>query len=240
MCMKWTSRAAHPGQPCRRRAGGSDAGPATATDMPATFVLSGGMPCNTIRDMKIYEFIWPEDRVAHIAQHGVRPEEVEEVCFGRALVQRTKSAGANPVYYVLGQTAAGRYLFCVVIEFPDVSFFESGSTSLTRDGQKILSHFATRYVPYAGTHMLNILGFTDERPLKSRRSGARDNLELSALRAVAAQRHLQHAGIPLDRMRLGGHGVKRVPTQISDEGAKSARLAMARRVVLVIEPEGMP
>ena len=69
--------------------------------------------------MKIYEFLWPEDRVAHIAQHGVRPEEVEDVCFGRALVQRTKSAGANPVYYVLGQTAAGRYLFCVVIEFPD-------------------------------------------------------------------------------------------------------------------------
>jgi hypothetical protein len=27
--------------------------------------------------------------------------------------------GTNPVYYVLGQTAAGRYLFCVVIQFPD-------------------------------------------------------------------------------------------------------------------------
>ena len=39
------------------------------------------------------------------------------MCFGRALVQRTKSAGANPVYYVLGQTAAGRYLFCVVMQF---------------------------------------------------------------------------------------------------------------------------
>jgi hypothetical protein len=64
----------------------------------SAFALSGGMPCNTIRDMKIHEFIWPEDRVAHITRHGVRPEEVEEVCFGRALVQRTKSAGVNPVY----------------------------------------------------------------------------------------------------------------------------------------------
>ena len=81
----------------------------------SAFALSGGISCNTIRDMKIYEFIWPEDRVEHIARHGIRPEEVEEVCFGRALVQRTKSSGVNAVYYVLGQTAAGRYLFCVVI-----------------------------------------------------------------------------------------------------------------------------
>jgi hypothetical protein len=30
-----------------------------------------------------------------------------------------RSEGPNPVYYVLGQTDAGRFLFCVVIEFPD-------------------------------------------------------------------------------------------------------------------------
>lgn len=69
--------------------------------------------------MRIQEFVWPEDRIDHIARHGVTPEEVEEVCFGPALVQRAKSEGENPVYYVLGQTAAGRYLFCVAIHFPD-------------------------------------------------------------------------------------------------------------------------
>src|SRR5213594_2947201 len=101
----------------------------------SAFALSGGMPCNTIRDVKIHEFLWPEDRVAHIAQHGVRPEEVEDVCFGRALVQRTTSAGANPVYYVLGQTAAGRYLFCVVIQFPDGRGFPVTARSMTRQEQ---------------------------------------------------------------------------------------------------------
>jgi len=50
------------------------------------------MPCDTIEGMKIYELIWPEDRIEHIARHRVRPEEVEEVCFGRAFVQRTKSS----------------------------------------------------------------------------------------------------------------------------------------------------
>ncbi len=69
--------------------------------------------------MAIHEFVWPEERIEHIARHGVTPEEVEEVCFGRSLVQRTKSEGRNPVYYILGQTEAGRYLFCVVIGFSD-------------------------------------------------------------------------------------------------------------------------
>ena len=69
--------------------------------------------------MRIHEFIWPEDRIIHITQHDVTPEEVEEVCFGKAFVQRAKSEGRNPLYYVLGQTEAGRYLFCVVIRFPD-------------------------------------------------------------------------------------------------------------------------
>jgi hypothetical protein len=69
--------------------------------------------------MTIHEFIWPEERIEHIAQYGVSPEEVEEVCFGRPWVRRAKSEGENPVYYILGQTGAGRYLFCVVIAFPD-------------------------------------------------------------------------------------------------------------------------
>ena len=29
--------------------------------------------------MKIHELIWTQDRIDHIAQHRVRPEEVEEV-----------------------------------------------------------------------------------------------------------------------------------------------------------------
>ena len=69
--------------------------------------------------MTIDDIIWPEDRVEHIARHGVTPEEVEQVCFGKPLVRRAKSEGENPVYYVQGQTEAGRYLFCVVIRFAD-------------------------------------------------------------------------------------------------------------------------
>ena len=69
--------------------------------------------------MKIYEFLWPDDRVEHIAQHDVTPDEVEDVCFGMPMVLRVRSRGKNPVYQVLGQTAGGRYLLGVVIGFAD-------------------------------------------------------------------------------------------------------------------------
>lgn len=67
----------------------------------------------------ISDILWPVDRVEHIAKHNVDMHEVEEVCFGEPLVLRAKSKGDNPVYYILGQTASGRYLFCVIIHFPD-------------------------------------------------------------------------------------------------------------------------
>lgn len=69
--------------------------------------------------MLIHEFVWPKERIDHIARHGVTPEEVEDVCFGDPLIQRAKGEGENLVYYMLGQTTSGRYLFCVVIAFPD-------------------------------------------------------------------------------------------------------------------------
>ena len=69
--------------------------------------------------MRIRQLLWPRDRIEHIARHDVTPEEFEQACFGLPLVQRTRSRGEHPVYYILGQTDAGRYLFSVVIQFPE-------------------------------------------------------------------------------------------------------------------------
>lgn len=69
--------------------------------------------------MEIYQFIWNEDIIEHIARHSVTPEEVEEVCFGRSLIAKNKQVtkGINPTYYALGQTDTGRYLFVMFIYF---------------------------------------------------------------------------------------------------------------------------
>ena len=68
--------------------------------------------------MSIHEIVWSEDRIEHIARHNVSPEDVEEVYFSRSFVAESVSRkGKTPVYYVLGQTPSGRYLFCVIIRF---------------------------------------------------------------------------------------------------------------------------
>ncbi len=86
--------------------------------------------------MRIRELIWTEDRIDHIANHNVIPEEFEEVCFSHSLVLRTKSHGENPVYHILGQTVAGDYLFCVVIQFPDGKGYPVTARPMTPKEQK--------------------------------------------------------------------------------------------------------
>lgn len=86
--------------------------------------------------MKVRQIVWPEDRVDHIARHGISPEEFEEACFGNPLVYRGKSEGPNPVYYVLGVTNAGRYLFCVLIRFPDGKGFPVTARDMTENEKR--------------------------------------------------------------------------------------------------------
>jgi uncharacterized DUF497 family protein len=81
--------------------------------------------------VNITKLVWPEDRITRIAEHNIHPEEVEDVCFGRLFVQPAKSFGKNPVYYVLGQTTGGQYLFYVVIAFPDGRGFPITARSMT-------------------------------------------------------------------------------------------------------------
>jgi hypothetical protein len=81
--------------------------------------------------VRIQALVWPQERIDHIARHGVTPEQMEEVCFGRPIVRRAESEGANPVYYVYGQIFAGRYLFGVVIQFPDGNGFPVTARTMT-------------------------------------------------------------------------------------------------------------
>jgi hypothetical protein len=91
--------------------------------------------------VEISEFVWTEDRINHIARHGVEAEEFEEVCFGRALVLRAKAEGKNPVYYVLGETDAGRHLFCVVISFPDGKGYPVTARDMTENEKQRYSRW---------------------------------------------------------------------------------------------------
>lgn len=129
----------------------------------------------------------------------------------------------------------------LVVEFPGISFFKSSATDLTEDGQAALRRFVSLYMPYAGQHTLSIRAFTDRRKVTRGAHRYEDNLELSALRSVATMRYLRKLGIPPEQVRLGGHGelvttaeeLARLPA--AERSQKEFDLA--RRVVLVIEPE---
>jgi uncharacterized DUF497 family protein len=53
---------------------------------------------------------WDDESVGHIDKHAIEPEEVEAVYLRRHLRER----GRRGRLYILGQTAAGRYLFIVL------------------------------------------------------------------------------------------------------------------------------
>lgn len=61
--------------------------------------------------MYISRLDWDNYRVEHIAQHGIEPNEVWEVCDD--LFHLAHRQGRNR-YLVYGQTSAGRYLFVVL------------------------------------------------------------------------------------------------------------------------------
>ena len=60
------------------------------------------------------EFDWDEANTAHIARHGVRPEEAEEALTDpRRVVLKTRSQRGEERWAVLGATEGGRVLFAV-------------------------------------------------------------------------------------------------------------------------------
>ena len=65
--------------------------------------------------MHITELVWDEETILHIQKrHRVEPEEVEETCFSENKPLIEVGRGGSPIYYVLGQASAGRFLFVVV------------------------------------------------------------------------------------------------------------------------------
>lgn len=127
----------------------------------------------------------------------------------------------------------------LLVEFPEVSFFRSGDIQLTNEGKNSLRIFMKKYLPYAGQYKVSIQAFTDHR--KVRQEPGRkfsDNLELSALRAIAAMRTLQREGIPLSQMEVAGYGeIKNTALHLMKKNKDAKELELSRKVVLVIKPE---
>ena len=95
----------------------------------------------------------------------------------------------------------------IIVEFPGISFFPSGGTEITLEGQKALEEFSRSYQGFEANHVVGIRAFTDPRAVRrGERLRYKDNLELSALRSISTMRSLVKSGIPMADIRLGGYG----------------------------------
>lgn len=68
--------------------------------------------------MPFFLFQWTEEIELHLAEHGVIPEEFEEVVCNPDFVQRSRSTG-RPIAF--GETSTGRILACVYELVDDVT-----------------------------------------------------------------------------------------------------------------------
>jgi uncharacterized DUF497 family protein len=59
------------------------------------------------------ELEWDDDNIEHLAQHGITPDEVEEL-FEGPIIRRRGGTDAPDRFRVLGRTAAGRRLALVI------------------------------------------------------------------------------------------------------------------------------
>lgn len=61
---------------------------------------------------RYHHLLWDRENISHINRHKVIPDEVEQVVFARYCLKR-KGKG-DKIYYMLGKTDSGRYLFIVL------------------------------------------------------------------------------------------------------------------------------
>lgn len=127
----------------------------------------------------------------------------------------------------------------LIVEFPHLSFFNSGRIDIRPEAHEALKLFVEKYLPYSGNFVLGVQAYTDKKQVRNFEGRRfRDNLELSALRSVAAMRVLQSHGISIKNMRLSGFGeYKKVYKKLQSHLADKNDISFSRKVVLVIEPK---
>lgn len=76
---------------------------------------------------------WSEPAEAHIARHGVKPHEVEEVLYGKP---RYIASGRLGTRLVFGTTGSGRGLLVVVGDAPDGGLSVVTARDMTKAEQK--------------------------------------------------------------------------------------------------------
>lgn len=90
----------------------------------------------------------------------------------------------------------------IAVRVPGDVLFDSGKITLKSSAKSTLNQIAAVIKREYPDKMVRVEGYTDSDPIK--KSKWKDNLELSAMRAMSVQRYLQSQGVPNARMYAAG------------------------------------
>jgi flagellar motor protein MotB len=111
-----------------------------------------------------------------------------------------------------------------MIAIPGEVLFKSGKADLRPEARQVLDQVVRVVNSEYPTQDVLIYGHTDNQPIK--KSGWKDNYELSAQRALAVVRHLQSRGVSAARLVAAGCGEHRpaAPNTSQQSRAKNRRV----------------
>jgi outer membrane protein OmpA-like peptidoglycan-associated protein len=110
--------------------------------------------------------------------------------------------------------------------------FSAGRASLTAAGRKRLDAIvSTLKSKYAGM-TVRVMGYTDKDPIVKTKNLWKDNLDLSANRAMEVTRYLWSRGIPAERIETVGMGATHF---VGSNATKSGKAANRRVEILVVK-----
>jgi uncharacterized protein len=86
----------------------------------------------------VFDFQWTDDSEAHIARHGVTPEEVEQA----TELPSYTMPGRDGTTLLLGQTHSGRYLLVVLTGSSDGRWHVVTARTMTGSERRVFSEKA--------------------------------------------------------------------------------------------------
>ncbi len=157
------------------------------------------------------------------------------------LLPSKEKLGDAPKFEILKDAKITKIDDRLLVTFESMSFFNTAEIEPNKIGSQTLEAFAQKFMPYSSMYKIGIKAFTDKRSVKDGHR-FKDNMELSALRALAALRILQKAGIPLNRMEIAGYGeMNKLNTIITEKKLNVLNDTevkdISRTIVLIIKHE---
>ena len=140
------------------------------------------------------------------------------------------ASGFGEGYDVAFDAAAGT----VTVTLENSLLFDSGKASLKRATNEQLDHIRSVLKDKYPGKQIDVVGHTDSDPIRKTKDKWRDNLELSAQRALSVARYLIQKGIGEEEVRAVGCGDSRPVAS----NASTAGKAKNRRVEIVVYVRG--